>query len=171
MLYLVVRVGESMARRCEICGKGRSWVETSAHAHNVTRRRFQANIQTVRAVVNGGVKRLRVCTRCIRSTRSPRPPSCPNPKTRTHADRHRNGRCGGRHRPVLAGCSGRATPVRLGPGSSRALNSELVDDDIGIQTDRVMRSIGAILDRCGRLRSQTSRARRCFLSTSATSHE
>lgn len=40
-----------------------------SHAHNVTRRRFEANIQTVRAVVNGAVKRLRVCTRCIRSNR------------------------------------------------------------------------------------------------------
>jgi len=38
-----------------------------SHAHNVTRRRFEANIQTVRALVNGGVKRLKVCTRCIRS--------------------------------------------------------------------------------------------------------
>ena len=38
-----------------------------SHAHNVTRRRFEANIQTVRVVVNGAVKRRRVCTRCIRS--------------------------------------------------------------------------------------------------------
>jgi large subunit ribosomal protein L28 len=35
----------------------------------VTLRRFQANIQRVKAVVNGGVKRIRVCTRCIRSNK------------------------------------------------------------------------------------------------------
>tara|TARA_B100001179_G_scaffold219401_1_gene192994 strand:- start:73 stop:195 length:123 start_codon:yes stop_codon:yes gene_type:complete len=35
----------------------------------VTRRRFKANIQRVKAVVNGGVKRLRVCTRCLRSNK------------------------------------------------------------------------------------------------------
>ena len=58
-----------MARRCEICGKGPVVGRNVSHAHNVTRRRFEANIQTVRAVVNGAVKRLRVCTRCIRSNR------------------------------------------------------------------------------------------------------
>ena len=56
-----------MAKRCDICGKGPKMGRKVSHAHNVTKRRFQANIQTVRAVVNGGVKRLRVCTRCIRS--------------------------------------------------------------------------------------------------------
>ena len=58
-----------MARKCDICGKGPKFGRNVSHAHNVTRRRFQANIQTVRAVVNGGVKRLRVCTRCIRSNK------------------------------------------------------------------------------------------------------
>ena len=56
-----------MARRCEICGKGPAVGRNVSHAHNVTRRRFKPNIQTVRAIVNGGTKRLRVCTRCIRS--------------------------------------------------------------------------------------------------------
>ncbi len=58
-----------MAKRCEICGKGPAFGRNVSHAHNVTSRRFQANIQRVRAVVNGGVKRIRVCTRCIRSNR------------------------------------------------------------------------------------------------------
>ena len=56
-----------MARRCDICDKGPRMGRNVSHAHNVTRRRFQANIQTVRVLVNGGVKRLKVCTRCIRS--------------------------------------------------------------------------------------------------------
>ena len=58
-----------MARRCEICGKGPAFGRNVSHAHNVTPRRFQANIQTVRAVVNGATKKLKVCTRCIRSNR------------------------------------------------------------------------------------------------------
>ena len=58
-----------MARRCEICGKGPVVGRSVSHAHNVTRRRFEPNLQNVRAVVNGAVKRLRVCTRCIRSNR------------------------------------------------------------------------------------------------------
>jgi len=58
-----------MARRCEICGKGPAVGRNVSHAHNVTPRRFQANIQSVRALVNGSVKRIKVCTRCIRSNK------------------------------------------------------------------------------------------------------
>ncbi|MEC8952068.1 MAG: 50S ribosomal protein L28 [Acidobacteriota bacterium] len=56
-----------MARRCEICGKGPRVGRNVSHAHNVTLRRFQANIQMVRAIIDGSVKRIRVCTRCLRS--------------------------------------------------------------------------------------------------------
>ncbi len=58
-----------MANRCDICGKGPQFGRNVSHAHNVTRRRFNPNLQTVRASVNGGTKRLKVCTRCIRSNR------------------------------------------------------------------------------------------------------
>ncbi len=58
-----------MAKRCEICGKGPAFGRTVSHAHNVSSRRFLPNLQRVRAVVNGGVKRLRVCTRCLRSNK------------------------------------------------------------------------------------------------------
>jgi large subunit ribosomal protein L28 len=37
------------------------------HAHNVSPRRFEPNLQKVRAMINGGIKRIRVCTRCLRS--------------------------------------------------------------------------------------------------------
>jgi large subunit ribosomal protein L28 len=40
-----------------------------SHAHNVSARWFEPNLQTVRASVNGGVKRMRVCTRCLRSNK------------------------------------------------------------------------------------------------------
>jgi large subunit ribosomal protein L28 len=58
-----------MAQRCEICGKGPAFGRNVSHAHNVTPRRFNPNLQTVRASVNGGTKRMRVCTRCIRSNK------------------------------------------------------------------------------------------------------
>jgi large subunit ribosomal protein L28 len=38
-----------------------------SHAHNVTKRRWDLNLQSVRAVVNGASRRLRACTSCIRS--------------------------------------------------------------------------------------------------------
>lgn len=58
-----------MAKRCDICGKGPAVGRNVSHAHNVTRRRFEANIQRVKAVIDGGVRRIRVCTRCLRSNR------------------------------------------------------------------------------------------------------
>lgn len=58
-----------MAKRCDICGKGPAFGRNVSHAHNVTPRRFQANIQRVKALVNGSVKRIRVCTRCLRSNK------------------------------------------------------------------------------------------------------
>jgi large subunit ribosomal protein L28 len=38
-----------------------------SHAHNVSRRRWEPNLQRVRALVDGSPKRIRVCTRCLRS--------------------------------------------------------------------------------------------------------
>ncbi len=56
-----------MAKRCEICGKGPVVGRNISHAHNVTARRFEPNLQRVKVVVKGATKRMRVCTRCIRS--------------------------------------------------------------------------------------------------------
>jgi large subunit ribosomal protein L28 len=58
-----------MAKRCEICDKGPVVGRNISHAHNVTARRFEPNLQKVKAVVNGGVRRIRVCTRCLRSNK------------------------------------------------------------------------------------------------------
>lgn len=58
-----------MANRCEICGKGVAFGKNVSHAHNVSPRRFNPNLQKVRALVNGAAKRLTVCTRCIRSNK------------------------------------------------------------------------------------------------------
>jgi large subunit ribosomal protein L28 len=55
--------------RCSLCGKGPSVGRRVSHAHNVRPRRFEPNLQTVRAVINGASRRIRVCTRCIRSKR------------------------------------------------------------------------------------------------------
>ena len=58
-----------MAKVCEVCGKTPVVGRVVSHAHNVRARRFEPNLQKVRAVVNGGIRRLRVCTRCIRSNK------------------------------------------------------------------------------------------------------
>jgi large subunit ribosomal protein L28 len=59
----------AMAKVCEVCGKGPVVGRNVSHAHNVTARRFEPNLQRVRAMVNGGIRRLRVCTRCLRSNK------------------------------------------------------------------------------------------------------
>jgi len=56
-----------MARQCEICGKSPSYGNNVSHAHNVTRRRWNPNLQRVHAIVDGARKTLRVCTACIRA--------------------------------------------------------------------------------------------------------
>jgi large subunit ribosomal protein L28 len=56
-----------MAKRCEVCGKTPVVGRQKSHAHNVSARRFEPNLQTVKAMIGGGAKRIRVCTRCLRS--------------------------------------------------------------------------------------------------------
>ncbi len=54
-----------MSRKCEICGKGPMFGNRISHAHNVTRRRFNPNVQKMRVLVNGNKKRMNVCTSCL----------------------------------------------------------------------------------------------------------
>jgi large subunit ribosomal protein L28 len=56
-----------MAKRCDICGKGSLFGSSVSHAHNVTKRRWQPNLQRVRVIIDGVPKKLDVCTRCLRS--------------------------------------------------------------------------------------------------------
>ncbi len=56
-----------MSRMCEICGKKPMVGNNVSHAHNVTKRRFNPNLQSVRAAYKGRVKKMMVCTNCIKS--------------------------------------------------------------------------------------------------------
>lgn len=70
-----------MAQRCEICGKGPQFGNRVSHAHNVTHRRFNPNLQRVRALLDGVQRKLRVCTRCLRSGKVVKPPKQVRPAT------------------------------------------------------------------------------------------
>ena len=50
-----------MASICEICGKGKLAGNNVSHSNRHTKRAWNPNI------VEGSVKRLNVCTRCLRS--------------------------------------------------------------------------------------------------------
>ncbi len=69
-----------MARRCEICGKGphsgfqfsrrglakkKGGVGLKVTGH--TKRVFTPNLQVIKTKIKGTVKRVRACTKCIRS--------------------------------------------------------------------------------------------------------
>ena len=56
-----------MAKMCEICGKKPAYGNRVSHANNATRRRWEPNLQRVRAIVDGVPRKVRVCTRCLRS--------------------------------------------------------------------------------------------------------
>lgn len=58
-----------MAKQCEVCGKKPVVGRQASHANNVTSRRFEPNLQSIRALINGATRRVRVCTRCIRSNK------------------------------------------------------------------------------------------------------
>ncbi len=52
---------------CYVCGKSKVVGNNVSHANNRTKRWFQPNLQTIRAVTKKGNKKVTVCTRCIRS--------------------------------------------------------------------------------------------------------
>ncbi len=56
-----------MARVCYVCGKGPRTGNNVSHAENKTRRRFLPNLQKVKIIENGTVKRVRVCTKCLKA--------------------------------------------------------------------------------------------------------
>ncbi|MFH1422894.1 MAG: 50S ribosomal protein L28 [Planctomycetota bacterium] len=69
-----------MSRVCEICGKrthtGNNVTRRGLAKHkggvgikttSITKRKFKPNIQKLKMVVNGTVKRIKVCTQCVRS--------------------------------------------------------------------------------------------------------
>jgi large subunit ribosomal protein L28 len=57
----------TVASVCDVCGKGPGFGKNVSFSHRRTPRRFNPNIQTVRAMLGGNRKRLNVCTSCIKA--------------------------------------------------------------------------------------------------------
>ena len=53
--------------KCDICGKGVHFGNNVSHSNRKTNRIWNPNIQRFKCKVNGGAKRIHVCTRCLRS--------------------------------------------------------------------------------------------------------
>ena len=56
-----------MAQVCEICGKKPSMGHQISKAHNLSLRRFNINLKSVNARIDGKPRRIRVCTSCIKA--------------------------------------------------------------------------------------------------------
>ncbi len=52
---------------CVICGKKRMIGNNVSHANNKTIKIIMPNLQRMRVITKKGVKRVTVCTRCLRS--------------------------------------------------------------------------------------------------------
>ncbi len=64
-----------MSKQCDVCSRGTVFGKNVSHAHNVTSRTWEPNLQRVRALVDGRVRRIKVCTRCLRSGRIVKAPA------------------------------------------------------------------------------------------------
>jgi len=53
--------------KCSICGKGPSFGNNVSHANNRTPKVWRPNVQRVKAIMDGTVRHVNVCTQCIKS--------------------------------------------------------------------------------------------------------
>ena len=53
--------------KCEMCGKGPRFGHNVSHSKRATKRQFKPNVQRVRVEVNGQMRRMHICTRCLRT--------------------------------------------------------------------------------------------------------
>ncbi len=60
--------------RCYICDKGVAHGNNVSHANNRTRRVWKPNLQVARIEVDGVVRKVKVCTRCLAAGKVQRAP-------------------------------------------------------------------------------------------------
>ena len=53
--------------KCEICDKDVTFSMQVSHSHRRTARTFKPNVQSVKANIDGTVKKVNVCTKCLKS--------------------------------------------------------------------------------------------------------
>ncbi|MFA5890094.1 MAG: 50S ribosomal protein L28 [Actinomycetota bacterium] len=56
-----------MAAVCEVCGRKPGFGMQVSHSHRRSPRRWNPNIQRVRALIKGHAKRMNICTRCLKA--------------------------------------------------------------------------------------------------------
>ncbi|MFP4481252.1 MAG: 50S ribosomal protein L28 [Thermovirgaceae bacterium] len=56
-----------MSKICECCGRGPATGNTVSHSNRHSKRRWLINLQTVKVDLGGETRRMKICTRCLRS--------------------------------------------------------------------------------------------------------
>ncbi|HEY5276270.1 MAG TPA: 50S ribosomal protein L28 [Coriobacteriia bacterium] len=56
-----------MSQVCSVCGKAPAAGRNVSHSHRVTNRIIRPNIQRVHALIDGTVKQVNVCTKCMKA--------------------------------------------------------------------------------------------------------
>ena len=62
------------SNRCYSCDKGVAFGNNVSHANNRTRRVWKPNLQVARIVVDGQVRKIKICTRCLNAGKIQRAP-------------------------------------------------------------------------------------------------
>ncbi|HNX37200.1 MAG TPA: 50S ribosomal protein L28 [Candidatus Cloacimonadota bacterium] len=58
-----------MSRICDICGKSSMVGNNRSHALNATKRRFYPNLHEIRANINGSIKKVKLCSSCLKANK------------------------------------------------------------------------------------------------------
>lgn len=59
-----------MAMKCMNCGKGVQYGHNVSHAKNRTRKVFRPNLHAARVLVGNHMRRVKLCTKCLRMVKS-----------------------------------------------------------------------------------------------------
>jgi large subunit ribosomal protein L28 len=58
-----------MSAKCDICGKKPSTGNSVSHSVRRTKRRWVPNLHSMKIARNGGVKRVKVCSSCLKANK------------------------------------------------------------------------------------------------------
>jgi large subunit ribosomal protein L28 len=58
-----------MAYKCYCCGKSTVTGNNVSHSNRKTRRTWKPNLKSIRIEEGGKVKKIKICTRCLRSNK------------------------------------------------------------------------------------------------------
>ena len=67
----------SSGMKCANCGKGVVYGHKVSHAKNRTKRLFKPNLHPARVMIDGVMKRVRLCVKCLRKLKKESKPIVP----------------------------------------------------------------------------------------------